>query len=193
MLSLVSIAVIAFIVTNLDDLVVLTAFCGHERYRLREILLGQYLGFGLLVAVSLVGGVGVARFFTEYVRWLGILPIFVGVVWYLRIPDRAERGASSQQVVVGSTARSRAMVVAGIGFADGGDNIAVYIPLFAAFELADTMLVAGIFLTAAGLWVLFARWLANHPLLAARLDEYGDLVLSIVLVGLGVVILTGVV
>ncbi|TYL36185.1 cadmium transporter [Natronococcus pandeyae] len=193
MLSLVSIAVIAFIVTNLDDLVVLTAFCGHERYRLREILLGQYLGFGLLVAVSLVGGVGVARLFTEYVRWLGILPIFVGVVWYLRIRGQAERGASSQQVVVGSTSRSRAMVVAGIGFADGGDNIAVYIPLFAAFELDETMLVAGIFLTAAGLWVLFARWLASYPLLAAHLDEYGDLVLPIVLVGLGVVILAGVV
>jgi cadmium resistance protein CadD (predicted permease) len=193
MLSLVSIAIIAFVMTNLDDLVVLTAFCGHKRYRLREILLGQYLGFGVLVAVSLVGGVGVARFFTEYVRWLGILPIFVGIVWYLRIQDRTEHGASSQQVVVGSTARSRTMVVAGIGFADGGDNLAVYIPLFAAFESDEMMLVVGIFLAAAGLWVLFARWLANHPLLAARLDEYGEFVLPIVLFGLGVVILAGIV
>ena len=49
------------------------------------------------------------------------------------------------------------MGVGGIGFADGGDNIAVYIPLFAAFELDETMVVAGIFLAAVGLWVLFAR------------------------------------
>ncbi|MES3516733.1 MAG: cadmium resistance transporter [Natronomonas sp.] len=191
MLSLVVIAVIAFVATNLDDLAVLTAFCGHERYRFREILLGQYLGFGLLVAVSLVGGVGVARFFTEHVRWLGILPIVVGAVWYLRTRDRTERAASDRPAVAGSASRSRTMVVAGVGVADGGDNIAVYIPLFAALGLDETILVAGIFLVAAGLWVLLARWLGSRQVVAARVEAYGDVVLPLVFVGLGVVILAG--
>lgn len=193
MLSLLSIAVVAFVVTNLDDLVVLTAFCGHERYRLREILLGQYLGFGLLVAVSLVGGVGAARYFAESVRWLGILPIVVGLVWYVRARERSGSDASIRQVAVGSNAKSRTMIVAGVGFTDGADNIAVYVPLFAVFGLVETTLVAGIFLGAAGLWVLFARWLASQPLLATHLEKYGDIALPVILIGLGVVILAGIV
>lgn len=189
MFSLVSIAVIVFLVTNLDDLIVLIAFCGHERYRLREIILGQYLGFGLLVVVSLVGGVGASRFFAEHVRWLGVFPIAVSVFWFLRTRDRSGSDASRRRLGGESNARSRTGLVAGVGLADGADNIAVYVPLFAVLELMDTVIVIGTFLIAAGTWVLFARWLASRPLLADRLDTYGDVVLPIVLMGLGVLIL----
>jgi cadmium resistance protein CadD (predicted permease) len=188
MLTLVLIAVVAFVVTNLDDLVVLTAFCGHERYRLQEILLGQYLGFGTLVGVSVVGGVGAATFLTDHVRWLGLLPITVGVYWYANA-RRSDGAASSRRPETQSSARTRAGLVAGIGITDGADNLGVYIPLFAAIEPFESTVVIAVFLLAAGVWVLFAHWLARRPLLADRLDEHSDTVVPIVLVSLGVVIL----
>ncbi len=192
MRSLLFIAAVAFIVTNLDDLVVLTAFCGHERYRLREIALGQYLGFGTLVGISLVVGVGASRFFPEHVRWLGAFPIAVGGLWLLRRRYGPGSDASSR-LEDGSTARSRTGLVAGVGIADGADNLSVYVPLFAVLGVADTVVVVAMFLVAAGLWVLFARWLASRRPLADRLDTYGDVVLPIVLITLGVVILLDVI
>lgn len=192
MLSLLVIAVIAFCVTNIDDLVVLTAFCGHERYRLREILMGQYLGFGLLVIVSLIGAIGATRYFTEYVRWLGLFPLAVGIVWLLQNGIRSDRNELNHPLGIASGPRSRAGLVASIGITDGADNIAVYVPLFTILPSHEVATVVGIFLIAAGMWVLFARWLAGRPFLVDRLNTYGDLVVPIVLVGLGVIILADV-
>ena len=189
MFSLVALALIAFLITNVDDLVVLTAFCGHQRYRLQEVLLGQYLGFGLLVGVSIVAGVGVARMVESHVRWLGLLPIAVGVLWFLN--TRARWGSARPRYQFGeeSTALGRAGVVAGIGLTNGADNIAVYVPLFAILAPGQTMVVSAVFLLAAGLWVLFAQWVSARPPLADRLSEYGDVILPLVLVGLGMAIL----
>ena len=192
MLSLVSLAIVAFVVTNLDDLVVLTAFSGHEQYRFREVLLGQYLGFGLLVAVSLVGGVGAATLFGDEVRLLGVLPVVVGVGWYARA-RRQTAGESRDQLVDGSNSVARIGLVAGVGLTDGADNVAVYVPLFAILEPGETVVVVGTFLIAAGGWVVFARWLSNRPLLSERLEAYGDVVVPVVLIGLGLVILMAVV
>lgn len=192
MLTLVLIAVVAFVVTNLDDLVVLSAFCGHERYRLREILLGQYLGFGTLVGVSVVGGVGAATLLTDHVRWLGLLPLVVGVYWYANA-RRSDGDAPSRRIETQSSARTRAGLVAGIGITDGADNVGVYVPLFAAIEPTESTVVIVVFSVAAGVWVLFAHWLASRPPLADRLDEHSDTVVPVVLVSLGVVILADVV
>ncbi len=192
MWSLVLVGVVAFVITNLDDLAVLTAFSGHASYRLREIICGQYVGFGFVVAVSVVGGVTAARLFAPYVRWLGLLPLVVGLIWLARVRYRNNRAVSSAPIAVGSTSWSRTGLVASIGITDGGDNIAVYVPLFAVLTPGETGIIVGIFLVCAGLWVGFAAWLAARPTLAAWLDGYDDLIVPVVLIAIGLVIVAGV-
>jgi len=54
-LSLVAIGVAAFAATNIDDIFVLMVFISSLSFPVRHIVLGQYLGIGLLIAISVVG------------------------------------------------------------------------------------------------------------------------------------------
>jgi cadmium resistance protein CadD (predicted permease) len=48
------VSVAAFASTNIDDIFVLLGFFSAPAFRTRHVVLGQYLGIGALVAVSLV-------------------------------------------------------------------------------------------------------------------------------------------
>ncbi len=186
-LTLVWIALLAFLATNLDDLVVLTTFAGHESYSRFELLVGQYLGFGALVFASVVAGVGLAGLIAAHVRWLGIAPVVIGVHWLWRETGRSAttNGATTDGPL------TRIGTIAGVGVANGGDNIAVYVPLVAVLDHGATAFVVSVFLVVAGGWVLLADWLAGRPVLADRVGAHGDVLVPVVLIALGVSILAG--
>ncbi len=60
LIGAIAVATSAFIATNLDDIVVLVIFFSQvsARFRHRHILIGQYLGFSVLVLASLPGYLG---------------------------------------------------------------------------------------------------------------------------------------
>ena len=80
--------------------------------------------------------------------------------------------------------------VAAVTFSNRGDNIGVYVPLFATYNspVSITLLVTG-FLAMTAVWCVLGYYLVNHPFLATRIRRYGDIVLPFVLIGLGVYIL----
>ena len=53
---------------------------------------GQYLGFALLVAVSLLGVLGALVAPREYIGFLGVLPIVLGVLAWARQGDDEDEG-----------------------------------------------------------------------------------------------------
>lgn len=187
MWTLVGIAIITFVITNLDDLVVLTSFAGHEQFDRWDVLLGQYTGFSILLLASLLGGLTATTLVDDYVQWLGILPIFVGLIWMIRMNRNAR--AWNDPDANGS----RIGAVAGVGVANGADNIAVYVPLFAVLGGTETGIVVLVFLVAAGGLILVADWLSDRPVLADRLETHGDRLVPAVLIALGGAILVGLV
>ena len=54
MLATLAVSAVAFVSTNVDDIFVLLGFFADPAFRARHVVLGQYLGIGALVAVSLV-------------------------------------------------------------------------------------------------------------------------------------------
>ena len=50
----VGLGIILFASTNVDDLLVLIAFFALPRCRARDVVIGQYLGIGALIVVSVV-------------------------------------------------------------------------------------------------------------------------------------------
>jgi cadmium resistance protein CadD (predicted permease) len=50
--SLMAIGVSAFATTNIDDIFVLMMFFSSLTFPVRQVILGQYIGIGLLVAIS---------------------------------------------------------------------------------------------------------------------------------------------
>ena len=71
-------SLIAFASTNVDDIFLLTLFYGDKRFRHREILAGQLLGIGTLIAISLAGSLLGLLVAPPYMGLLGLIPIFFG-------------------------------------------------------------------------------------------------------------------
>jgi cadmium resistance protein CadD (predicted permease) len=85
---------------------------------------------------------------------------------------------------------SQVLAVAGVTIANGGDNLGVYIPLFASAPGAIPV-YAAIFAAITALWCLLVYLLVNDRLIGERLRQYGHLALPFVLIALGLYILSG--
>ena|SRR5205823_5134958 len=69
---------VAFSATNIDDIVFLTIFFSQTPERWR-VVLGQYLGFTVLVLVSLIGFFGGQILPHQWLRLFGVAPIAIGI------------------------------------------------------------------------------------------------------------------
>ncbi len=54
-ISLIELGASAFVATNIDDIFILMVFFSSSNFHARSIVIGQYLGIGLLVAISALG------------------------------------------------------------------------------------------------------------------------------------------
>ena len=79
--------------------------------------------------------------------------------------------------------------VAGVTFANGGDNIGVYVPVFVTAGNSRLALYAAVFLTLVAVLCAAGKFLATRAPIARALSRWGHILLPIVLIVLGVVIL----
>ena len=176
-----------FLVTNIDDLVVLALFFGWASSRRErwQGVLGQYVGFVLLLLLSILGAAGATLLPDDAIRWLGLLPLALGL--HAGWTALRERRSVAEEAPV-----RRAVgwwTVAGVTFANGGDNVGVYVPAFAQLEAAEVALFVAVFLGLVALWCLLAARIAAHPRGAATLDRWGDVVYPVALIAIGVALL----
>ena len=75
--------------------------------------------------------------------------------------------------------------------ANGGDNLGVYIPLFAS-DPRMTPLCAAIFAGMTALWCGLGYWLVHHRSLGEPIRRDGHRISPFILIGLGLYILLGV-
>jgi cadmium resistance protein CadD (predicted permease) len=92
-------AVALFAATNVDDLVVLALFSVESRATGRprrwEIWAGQYLGFAILVGLSLAVGRGLSLILSRWLWLLALIPLAVGVVTLVVAIRQARRPGQS--------------------------------------------------------------------------------------------------
>ncbi len=79
--------------------------------------------------------------------------------------------------------------MAGVTLANGGDNIGVYVPLFAARPAAQTVLLLATFAVLLVVWTFAGYALARRSALAGWLRRISGAVTPWVLIGLGLAIL----
>jgi cadmium resistance transport/sequestration family protein len=186
-LEIVFKSIIAFASTNVDDIFILILFFGNKKYKPLEIYLGQYLGVGILVCISLVG-VFIGNFFdARFVGLLGLFPIYLGLK---QIIGLLKNGSDQAPVELEKKSSGFGIFsVAAVTFANGGDNVGVYVPLFATLSPLELTTLVAIFFPMILLWLLTAQYLTKHPLLANVIAKYGHIVTPVVLILLGVFIL----
>ncbi|HEX6386837.1 MAG TPA: cadmium resistance transporter, partial [Anaerolineae bacterium] len=85
MMASVITAVVTFAATNVDDILVLVMFFSqvNASFRPRHVVIGQYLGFAILVSVSLLGFLGSLVIPRPWLGLLGLAPIAIGVRKFL--------------------------------------------------------------------------------------------------------------
>jgi cadmium resistance protein CadD (predicted permease) len=190
LLEIVGPAVVLFISTDLDDVFVLLGFFADPRFRIRHIVAGQFIGIAVLYAVSVIGSLVSLVMPIALVGLLGLVPITMGLksAWELCTSSDANERVSTgnRGAAIG---RANIAAVFAMTVANGGDNVSVYIPLFAmrsASHIAVTGVVFGI-MTA--IWLYLAYWLTRHRAIRAPVQRYARLLMPFVFIALGVSIL----
>jgi cadmium resistance protein CadD (predicted permease) len=184
MLSTLGRAIVAFAATNIDDIFVLTIFFAQKHLKTWHVVLGQYLGISALIAISLVGFFARLIIPATWIGWLGLAPIAIGIK---KLIDW-KRGKETDQTVSGA---GSVLSVSAITIANGGDNTAVYIPLFANSDGKALTLTLITFYLMIAVWCVVGYYIGSHPVATRLMDRYGHILVPFVLIALGIFILRG--
>jgi len=175
-----------FVVTNVDDFVLLTvlfATVGRGGPTGRQIVTGQYLGIGILVVVSSLVALGLSPVPVRWTGLLGLVPIGLGVRGLLRLRRPSDDG---RQMDSGAGAVAGTGGVMALTLANGADNLSVYIPLFRQAGAARTATYIVTFAVLVGVWCLVARSLADRRLLVAGIDRVGHWLVPLLYIAIGI-------
>ena len=185
--SFLGIGVAAFIATNIDDIFILMIFFSTHRFHVYDIVLGQYLGIGSLIAISALGSILALVIPLYVIGLMGLVPIAIGIIRLVRIRNS---DVAPEALVESKRNYFSFLTVTAVTFSNGGDNIGVYTPLFAKYNgFGEVTILVIIFMIMTGLWCLVGYYLVNHPLISNRLRKTGHIILPFVLIGLGIYIL----
>lgn len=191
MLQTIISAIAVYISTSIDYLFILLIIFSqsHTKKGLRQIYLGQYLGTGILVAVSLFAAY-VLNFIPQdwIIGLLGLIPIYLGI----RVAMVGEEEAEEEEVVekLKSGGSSRLFwTVSLITIASGGDNLGIYIPYFASISFSEIIIALVVFAISIAVLCYISYRLAQISFVADTLEKYERIIVPVVFIGLGFFIL----
>lgn len=177
-----------FLVTNIDDIIVLSLFFARgagQRGITTRIVVGQYLGFGGILLASVAVTFGAGLFLPdEAIPYFGLIPLLLGgyAAWQVwRNGDNDDDSPADKPL--------SALTVAAVTFANGGDNIGVYVPVFLAVGTGALVAYCVVFLALVVVLVLAAKFVATRKPIAEVLERWEHILFPLVLIVLGLVIL----
>lgn len=184
-LSLLGLGLAAFIATDIDDLLLLVVLFADRRLATRQVIVGQYLGFLGLLALSGACALVAIVIPAPWLGLLGIWPVLVGLLrlWHRNRGDVIGAAAEAQASSVGI------LTVALVTMANGGDNVTVYVPLFATLPPGQILLIVVEFMVLVAGWCLAARLLVTHPVTGGVVRRVAYAILPYILIGMGLWIL----
>lgn len=200
-------AIVSFLATNVDDVVllmILAAQVQDNRVKRHHIWAGQFLTIGLIVGISLVGALVIGslpKTLDIDLRWLGFVPIALGI-WHFSDIRRGGKHRRRQNVRARLNAAPRqdeakegkvnVGQVFGMLFSAGIDNVGVYVPLFVTMAYAEMTISTILFMGITWALCFVALRLARIPALEKTIQRYEMILVPLVLVIIGVTMLLGV-
>jgi cadmium resistance transport/sequestration family protein len=188
----------SFVATNIDDIVILMLFFAqvNATFRPRHIVVGQYLGFTALIFASLPGFFGGLIVPKAVIGLLGFVPIAIGIKQLLNEENQendvqAVSGEFNSSVLskLAKLFNPQIFNVAAVTIANGGDNIGIYLPLFASSDLPSLAVILVVFFLSIAVLCYVAYRLTRQRAIANVLTRYTQAIVPFVLIGLGIFIL----
>lgn len=180
-------AVGLFVATNIDDVIILSLFFARGAGRAgttRRIVVGQYLGFLGILGAALLTTWGASLALPESaIPYFGLIPLLLG----LRAAWEAWQGEDDDEL--DDRKKVAPLTVAAVTFANGGDNIGVYVPVFLSVSPASILTYCAVFLLFVAVLVAIAKFVATRPGIDETLEKSEHILFPLVLIILGVVIL----
>ncbi|NTQ20512.1 CadD family cadmium resistance transporter [Enterococcus faecium] len=184
-------ALAVYISTSIDYLFILLIIFSqnHTKKGLRQIFFGQYLGTGILVAISLFAAY-VLNFIPQdwIIGLLGLIPIYLGI----RVAFVGEEEEEEGEVVekLGSRGTNRLFwTVSLITIASGGDNLGIYIPFFTSLSFSEVVTSLIVFAISVAVLCYISYKFAKISFVSETLEKYERIIVPIVFIGLGIFIM----
>jgi cadmium resistance transport/sequestration family protein len=188
-------AITAFFATNIDDIVILLLFFSQLNtvFNYRHIVIGQYVGFILIIITSLVGFFSSLIVPQQWIGLLGILPIAIGLSNLLNPETNSSEEIGTdvelnKNSLVSSFMSPQTYSIAAVTLANGSDNISVYIPLFSSSNVISVVIIISVFLLLVGVLCYATYKLTSQPQIVDVLTRYGNKLVPFILIALGVFI-----
>jgi len=160
------------------------AFFATSRFPPFQILLGQYIGMGSLIAVSLLGLLIALVVPRNLIGLIGLFPITIGIKELLELhtksnDDDNNNNKDNEEEKKEEPAKQRLqrskkiayvpfLTVVSVIFS-GGDEIGIYTSLFATnSELIDIITLVSVIMVLTGFWCGLAYYFVNRSFLAER-------------------------
>lgn len=184
-------AVVLYTATALDLLVILLIYFARAQTKreYRDIYIGQFLGSGALIVISLF-----FAFVLHYVpeKWmlglLGIIPLYLGIK--VALFDDCEGEARAKRELDKKGLSKLVGIVALVTLAScGADNIGLFVPYFVSLTLAQVIVTLIVFIIMIFLLVFSAQKLAKVPGIGETVEKYNRWIMAIIYIGLGLYIL----
>lgn len=182
----------SFLITNIDDLFVLVTFFAEastsQTLTSLKITLGQYVGFTVIIVISMIGfGVSLALP-SEPIGFLGLLPLVLGI-WKLLGLLFAKNDTNDGEAETSKIAGMKSVLkVSGITIMNGGDNIGTYIPLFSQTKGAEIAIYVVIYYILLGALCFVASLVMKQKRILRLAETYMQWLIPFLYVGLGVYI-----
>jgi cadmium resistance transport/sequestration family protein len=184
-------AIVSYIATSIDYIVILVVLFTQMKKRkngVRDIVLGQYLGFTILIVISLLAAFGLAFIPQQWIGLLGLIPIFIG----LKVLFEKDEGDEEDEEILESTNRFSSFIlsVTVIMLAAGGDNLGVYIPYFTVLNTIELIVTIVIYYIAAAVLLYLCQRVSAVKGISETVEKYEEIIVPIVFLALGIMIMS---
>ncbi|AWI12629.1 hypothetical protein B4064_2596 [Caldibacillus thermoamylovorans] len=191
MLTTIVSAIVSYIATSIDYIVILVVLFAQVKNRkggVRDIVLGQYLGFTVLIIISLLASFGIAFIPQQWIGLLGLIPIFIG----LKVLFEKDEGDEEDEEILESTNRFSNFIlsVTVIMLAAGGDNLGVYIPYFTVLNTIELIVTIVIYYIAAAVLLYLCQRVSAVKGISETVEKYEKIIVPIVFLALGIMIMS---
>ncbi len=184
--TIITVSVLAYLATNMDNFAILTALFAKYRGDTASVLVGHLLSVAATLAIAGLIGEAANAVSVQYLGYLGIVPIAMGVFWIYRwfypanaeepaVPIRGGRAATLATFLTLMSSSSDTLLTQAIVFADTAAQI-------------DWLIGVSVFLFATLLAVL-AVYGVRHPRVGPVIEPYAVRIAPLIMIVVGVYVL----
>lgn len=187
MLGTIIAGVVTYWSTAIDLLIILMLFFAKvkDKKGVRDIYIGQFLGSGLLILVSLFFAV-ILHYVPDkrLLGFLGIIPVFLGIKALILGDSDGEKMANEKLKDTNQNNLIKTLIFITI-VSCGADNVGLFVPYFISLTLPKLLITLIVFLTMIFLLVFIAQKSVSIPTVGTVLEKYSRWFIGIVYIFIG--------